>query len=227
MEHQHSEEDLKNIAKQLSHPEGEQGIKTGEAMNINNIGMIHSAIDNLNLEFNDYVLEIGPGNGSHLEYFLSRNQNLVYFGVDISKTMIEQANKVNSKFVGRGGSALFHLVDGSILPFITEQFDRIFTVNTIYFWKNPETYLKEIKRVLKSEGQLVLAFADKNFMEKLPFTKYGFTLYEPEELKMLLSSAGFDVQEVIKKTEQINSNADFMVERDYYVISARKRARIL
>ncbi|RDC56787.1 class I SAM-dependent methyltransferase [Pedobacter chinensis] len=223
MEHQHSEEDLKNIAKQLSHPEGEHGIKTGEAMNINNSGMIHSAIDNLNLQFNDYVLEIGPGNGAHLEYFLGKEKNLIYFGVDISKTMIEQANKLNSKFVGRGGSALFHLVDGSILPFITEQFDKIFTVNTIYFWKNPLEYLQEIKRVLKPKGTFVLCFADKSFMEKLPFTKYGFTLYEPEELKMLLSSAGFDVQEVIKKTEQINSNADFRVERDYYVISASSK----
>ena len=219
MENQHTEEELKNIAKQLSCPEGQHGIKTGEMMNANNIGMTYSAIDALDLQFNVYVLEIGPGNGSHVEYFLSKEKDLVYIGIDISETMIAEATKINQKLIDNS-LVYFHQVDGKTIPLITGQFDKIFTVNTVYFWENPLEYLSEIKRVLSNNGLFVLCFADKQFMQKLPFTSYGFKLYNLEDVEDLLRAAGFTIKNTIKKTEQIKSNAGTVVERPYYVVVA-------
>ena len=71
-----------------------------------------------------------------------------------------------------------------------------------------------------SQGKFVLCFADKTFMENLPFTKYGFTLYEIEAVIDLLKNAGFSNGTFEKKTEQIKSNVGLMVERDYYVVIA-------
>lgn len=219
MENQHTEEELKNIAQQLACPEGEQGIKTGEMMHVNNIGMTTAAIDAMEFQFNDYILEIGHGNGSHVEQLLSRGKNLIYFGVDISETMIAEARKHNLELI-ENNRAYFHQVDGKIIPFITGQFDMALTVNTIYFWEAPVSYLTEIRRVLSGNATFVLAFADKTFMEKLPFTNYGFKLYDLDEVKQLLTTAGFIVKSTIKKTEQIKSNNGLMVERDYYVVTA-------
>ena len=219
MEHQHSEEELKNIAKQLSCPEGEHGIKTGEMMHASNIGMITSAIEAVHLKRNETVLEIGHGNGGHIAQLLSKAENLKYYGADISETMITEAEKINQDFVDKG-TVRFELTDGATLPFKNNQFDKIFTVNTLYFWSNPSEYLNEIKRTLKPNGIFALCFADKTFMQNLPFTSYGFTLYEVEKVKELLESAGFKIKNILKKTELIKSKTGEQVEREYYVITS-------
>lgn len=219
MSHQPSEEELKNIAGQLRQPEGEHGIKTGEMMNVSNIGMTNSAIEALTLCDEETVLEIGHGNGGHIANLLSKELDLKYVGADISETIINEVKRINTDFIGQVD---FKLTDGITLPFSDAQFDKIFSVNTIYFWGNPGAYLLEIKRVLKPGGSFVLCFADKCFMEKLPFTKYGFTLYNLDAITDLLAEAGFNNGESIKKTEQIKSSSGFMVERDYYVVSASR-----
>lgn len=221
MENQPTIEDLKAIAKQLSCPEGEHGVKTGEVMNVNNIGMTQAAIDALSLQHHDHILEIGPGNAGHLAYLLKKASNLQYQGADISETILAEARKINEPFI-EAAQAGFELTDGETLPFENESFEKIFTVNTLYFWKNTDDYLQEIKRVLKPDGLFVLCFADKTFMEKLPFTPYGFQLYNLSEAESLLVRNGFNVIKKITNTEEINSNAGFKVTRDYHVIIAKQ-----
>ncbi|NII84368.1 MULTISPECIES: class I SAM-dependent methyltransferase [unclassified Pedobacter] len=219
MEHQLSEEDLKNIAKQLACPEGEHGIKTGEMMHANNIGMTTSAIEALNLQNNETVLEIGHGNGGHIAQLLLKAENLAYFGADISATIIAEAEKINQDFITKG-KVHFQLTDGVTLPFDDDRFDKVFTVNTIYFWTNPSEYLSEIKRILRPDGTLAICFADKTFMQNLPFTPYGFTLYEVETVKELLEKAGVTIKNTLKKLEQVQSKTGERVEREYYVVTA-------
>ncbi|WP_316845328.1 class I SAM-dependent methyltransferase [Pedobacter psychrodurus] len=219
MEHQHTEEDLKNIAKQLSCPEGEHGVKTGEMMHASNIGMTSAAIDALNLQDNDTVLEIGHGNGGHIAQLLSKAKNLRYFGADISETIIAEAEKINADLLNKG-QVHFQLTNGIHLPFADEQFDKAFTVNTIYFWENPLKYLKEIRNILKPAGIFTVCFADKSFMQNLPFTPYGFTLYEVEKVIELLQEAGFTIKDFVKKLEQVQSKTGEQIERPYYVVTA-------
>ena len=219
MEHQHSEEELKNIAKQLSCPEGEHGIKTGEMMHASNIGMTTSAIEALDLKSDENVLEIGHANGGHIAQLLSKAENLTYYGADTSETMITEAEKINQDFIDKG-TVHFELTDGARLPFESNQFDKIFTVNTLYFWSNPSEYLNEIKRILKPNGIFALCFADKTFMQNLPFISYGFTLYEVEKVTQLLEEAGFTIKNTAKKLEQVQSKTNEKIEREYYIVTA-------
>jgi len=219
MEHQHTEEDLKNIAKQLSCPAGEHGIKTGEMMHASNLGMISSAIDALNLQNNDSILEIGHGNGGHIAQLLSKAENLRYFGADISATMIAEAKKINAELLNKG-QIHFQLTNGIHLPFADEQFDKAFTVNTIYFWENPLEYLKEIRNILTPAGIFSLGFADKTFMQNLPFTAYGFTLYDVETVTELFEKAGFAIKNTLNKIEQIQSKTGEQMERAYHIVVA-------
>ncbi len=219
MEHQHTEKDLKDIARQLACPEGEHGIKTGEMMHASNIGMTSAAIDALNLQNDAIILEIGHGNGAHIEYLLKQANDIRYFGADISETMIAAAKRINTAFI-EAGKVSFQLTNGQTLPYDNASFDGIFTVNTIYFWQNPNAYLLEIKRVLKPGGKLVFCFADKTFMEKLPFTPYGFTLYEVEKVQQLLVDSGFTLKNTTKNLEQVQSKTGEKVEREYYVVVA-------
>ncbi|WP_316735632.1 class I SAM-dependent methyltransferase [Pedobacter aquatilis] len=219
MENQIPEEHLKEIARQLSCPDGEYGIKTGEMMNISNIGMTTTAIEALDLKPKDIVLELGHGNAAHVAALLNKANYVTYFGADISKTIIIEAEKLNAEFIAETRASFF-LTNGEVLPFEDEFFDKIFTVNTIYFWQNPTQYLAEIKRVLKPKGSFIIAFADKTFMETLPFTKFGFNLYDEQKVLTVLEISGFKIVKSELKNEQIQSNAGFKVSRDYYVVSA-------
>ncbi|QPH38070.1 class I SAM-dependent methyltransferase [Pedobacter endophyticus] len=219
MESKLTEKDFNRIAEQLACPSGEHGLKIGKMMHASNAGMTHAAIDALNIQKNEAVLEIGHGNGGHINYLLEKNENIAYFGADISSTIINEAKKVNEGALAHG-RIHFELTDGTTLPFTDEKFDKVFTVNTIYFWNDPMGYLTEIKRVMRSNGLLVIAFADRGFMEKLPFTKYGFTLYNLEEVIHLIAVAGFKNVKAIAKRERIADDKGIEVERSYYLVEA-------
>ena len=51
--------------------------------------------------------------------------------------------------------------------------------------------LRDIRRTLCAEGRLVVTFNPPATAGKLPYTRHGFTLYEPEQVQALLVGAGF------------------------------------
>ena len=107
-------------------------------------------------------------------------------------------------------------------PFAQNTFNKILTVNTIYFWENPEEFIKEIYRILKPGGLLAISFADKDFMESLPFTAYGFDLYSKERIYTLAEIAGFKIKDLTSSTDKIRSKTGDEVKRLFYVASLEK-----
>ena len=216
------EEQFKEIASQLSCPAGEAGLRTAENMALHNNNMIATAIDGLDLQKGDAVLEIGPGSGTHLEQLFERAENLIYSGVDISELMVTEAAKNNAVLV-ESGAASFYLSNGEHLDFESDAFDKIFTVNTLYFWADPVAFTREILRVLKPGGIFCLCFAPKEFMSKLPFTGYIFKLYSMEEAETILADAGFTIKGSKQHTEVVKTFSGESMERDFIVISCTKK----
>ena len=221
MKKEWSEEELKEVARQLGNPDGANGVKTGERMNLSNANMINRGVESLDIKTGETVLEIGPGNGSHVSSIMDVADRVTYHGIDISETMILEANKLNEGLV-INGQVIFALSDGNKLDFQDVFFDKIFTVNTVYFWRDPVAYAKEIFRVLKPGGVFGLVFSDKSFMEQLPFTKFGFQLYDKNLAKKLLQQAGFSVNETIEETETTQSNLGEFVDRPIVIMLATK-----
>lgn len=221
MENKWNEDELKAVGSQLSSPKGEEGKKTGERMAVSNENMIKRTIDAMKLANKQEVLEIGPGNGSHLALLMAQAKGLHYTGIDISDTMIEEASRINQEFVA-AGQAIFSLSDGVHIDFPPHTFHKIFTVNTLYFWKDPKAYATEIYKALKPGGFFCIGFADKTFMEQLPFTKWDFELYNTQMVRDLLEEVGFDVIKVWEEKEQITNNIGMDVKRDIIVITAGK-----
>jgi SAM-dependent methyltransferase len=214
--------DFKEIAAQLRNPQGENGIKTAQRMSENNNNMIKRCIDHLPLKEGDRVLEVGPGGGSHLPYLISKAGNLDYQGLDISETMVHMATEENRELV-TSGKVTFQQVpikDGYVtIPFADNSFDSIFTVNTIYFWDNAAAQAKELRRVLKPEGTLSVCFATADFMSTLPFTQYGFDLYDTGKAEKLFTDAGFTACHPVHEKEEIMSNTGESVERDFVILN--------
>ncbi len=217
MEKEWSADDLKEIASQLGNPRGENGIKTADRMADNNANMTTRTIEMLDIQGTDRILEIGHGNASHLPQVLDNMADARYYGIDISATMIEEATRLNGAFV-ETGRASFTLSDGRFIPFDDAFFDKIFTVNTLYFWQEPQKFANEIFRVLKPGGLLVLTITDKSFMEKLPFTQYGFHLYDRPSAEKVVTGAGFGIAGVIEEIDVTTGMMGRLVERDIIII---------
>lgn len=216
-----SEQELKELASQLSHPKGENGIATAKSMNVANDNMIRNVINQIDIFDDINILEIGPGNGLHIKYLFEKNPNIKYTGLDISELMVKEATELNSEFANKE-KAVFELTDGEIIEKQDDSINAIFTVNTLYFWKNPKEYLQELFRVLKIDGQLILGFIPKSTMEKIPFSKYGFELYENESVQNLLEEIGFKIDKIISKTEEVLSNTGDKKIRTFTIIKALK-----
>lgn len=195
-----NEEQLKEIAAQLRQPHGEMAHEVSSRMNKGNQHMNLFAIQTLNPQQGDAILEIGMGNGFFVKDILSTNPSIQYTGCDFSEAMVAEATALNAPYIN-SSQALFHLASADNLPFTTESFDKIFTVNTIYFWDNPTTVLDEMKRVLKPDGQLLIALRSKSVMEVYPFTQYGFIMYNADDLNTLLSENGLKITQILEEYE--------------------------
>lgn len=214
------QKDLKILAQNLANPQGEKGVEIGEMMNATNIGMTQESIKTLLIEDDEHILEIGHGNAGHLKSILNKAKDLTYTGIDISERMRKEAQNLNEEFKDQ---ADFILYEGRKLPFEDEVFDKIFTVNTVYFWDNPVEFLNEIYRVLKNTGTFVLTFAQRDFMEKLPFTKFNFKLYNNDEMEELISESRFKRMKISEKEEEIKSKTgDELIKRNYTVLTIKK-----
>ena len=194
------EDKLIQIATQLRKPEGADGIKTGESMNQGNKFMNLQTIDIVNPSANDRILEIGMGNGWFVREILLRHPTIHYTGFDYSPTMVQEAERINAEWVEQE-RAQFVLGDVSSIPFPDKSFSKIFTVNTIYFWKDTPFVLKEFRRMLKPGGSVIISIRPKRQMKNYPFTKYGFTMYSKSELKEMLIANGFGMRKAQENYE--------------------------
>ncbi|WP_114820601.1 class I SAM-dependent methyltransferase [Chryseobacterium sp. KLBC 52] len=213
-------DELKILAQNLANPQGEKGIEIGEMMNATNISMTLESIKTLVIDDEQQILEIGHGNAAHLKSLMSLAKNLRYTGIDISETMHNEAKRLNKEFESE---ADFVLYEGKRLPFRDRSFDKIFTVNTVYFWENPVEFLNEIYRVLKDDGTFVLTFGQREFMEKLPFTEYDFTLYSNSEMEELVSKSQFKRMKTSEREEEIKSKTgNETIRRIYTILTIKK-----
>lgn len=211
------EEQLKSIASQLSHPVGEDGIQTAEMMHSSNIGMTRNTIKALEIVPNDGILELGHGNGQHITEILNEQEAVSYYGLEISELMNKEASRFNAN-----EKVAFMLYDGENIPYEDDYFHKIMTVNTLYFWKEPTHLLSEIYRVLKPGGKFSCAFAEKDFMEQLPFTKFIFNLYDRVKAEKLFQSAPFKSTQFKEHIEQIAGKDGQFIERNYTVAILEK-----
>ncbi|MCL2848154.1 MAG: methyltransferase domain-containing protein [Firmicutes bacterium] len=140
---------------------------------------------------NSEILDIGFGNGYLIKHLVKKTNATIY-GVDISKDMVKLATKRNKKAVKNNKVML---TTGSVdnIPF-DKQFDFIYSVNTVYFWKNLADGLLAIKNKLKNNGSFMNVLYTKEFLDKLSYTQYGFTKYTPNELLKAYKDVGFNAE---------------------------------
>ncbi len=216
-----SEEELQHMAAQLRQPAGEAGIKIGEWMNSGNLQMNQDTLKVLNPQNGEHILEIGMGNGFFVKEILQNKALTHYSGCDLSEEMVLQAKKLNQSFVD-SEQAQFIQGNAAQLPFAENSFDKIFTVNTIYFWDNEKAVLDELKRVLKPGGSLLIALRPKHQMQQYPFIKYGFNTFSKEDLSALLTENGWKLLKLYENKENDFELNGTVIKMENLIVVAEK-----
>src|SRR6202051_582931 len=147
------------------------------------------AVDALNLEPRESVLELGFGPGWGLRNIAERTRGARVYGVDQSARMLEQAKRMNEVAVSSGRMVL---VQGpfSPLPWIDEMFDKVLLVNVLYFFDSDGRDMSEVYRVLRSGGRLAIYVTSRETMRKWPFAATGtHRTFDAHDLAELLGQA--------------------------------------
>lgn len=115
------------------------------------------AVEVLDIEPDDVLLEIGCGAGIAVQMICERLTTGKIIAVDQSQAMIAAARKRNSAGLA-AGKADFQCVSLSQVAVEDLRFDKIFAVNVNVFWQKPEKELAVITRLLKPGGRAYFFF---------------------------------------------------------------------
>jgi SAM-dependent methyltransferase len=213
---------LREIANQLRQPTGEKGYEMGEMMAVTNAAMIQDCFQNIAFTNKRTIVEIGHGNGTHIDNWLQGNSSINYIGMEKSALMYAEAQSKNAKWVNTK-RASFHLLDTFQLPIANDSVDAILTINTLYFWEEPQDMFQELARVLRTGGQLNITFADKSFMQRLPFTAELFKLYDRHLFEQLVRASPFYLHNIHQRYDTVVSNMGEPEERIFYTAVLHKK----
>ncbi|PFG05366.1 class I SAM-dependent methyltransferase [Bacillus sp. es.034] len=144
---------------QYSRPAGVLGWFIGEKMIRQHKPETLWSIENLNLQKNERILEIGCGAGFALKQIVSLSGGHNVTGLDLSETLLQSAAVRNKKAISQKQMALVH---GSVeeMPFPDEEFTAVFSIHSVYFWEDLFKSLQEIERVLAPEGTVLITLCD-------------------------------------------------------------------
>jgi len=203
---------IKYVGNNFGNPNGIGGKITTKIMNIINQNQYKVILENIKLEQNNNVLDIGFGNGYLINKLLRKNIPLNIYGIEISNDMLNSVSQKNRQIIGEGRLKL-SLEDISKTSFEDNTFDKIYTINSIYFWDKLEKCFSEIRRILKPNGIFFNVIYTKEYLDKIRYTRYGFKKYTVGELKNITEENRMKIIEIIKIREN----------KSYCLISENKK----
>ena len=101
----------------------------------------------------DLILDYGCGPGT-FSIKLSKLTNKNVHSVDISKQFLEECEKSKKKY--NSDNIKTQLIEGNKLPFNNDYFDKVLLFDVIHHLEEPEIALREIYRVLKKNGKIII-----------------------------------------------------------------------
>jgi ubiquinone/menaquinone biosynthesis C-methylase UbiE len=153
-----------------------------------------------NVKNGESILDVGSGTGGIIPYLLDvSGPNGMIHAIDYAKEMV---NIARQKF-SHENRVTFHVCFVEALPFEDYFFDRVICFGALPHFEDKAIALREMNRVLKSQGSLIIAHAlsseeIKNHHRKAEPVKYDCLPDEPE-MRLLMHNAGFSIIRLIDR----------------------------
>ena len=183
---------------QFQRPTGHRGKIIATMMNRGHKELTTWGLTHITIQPNYVVLDVGCGGGKTVNRLTQMATKGKVYGIDHSADMVEYAKKLNKKFV-KENKVEIHEASVDKTKFPNSTFDLVAAVETYYFWPNLPGAFKEINRILKPKGRLLMV----NEMVKDGFydvenasliEKVNVKLFSLDKIRSLLEAAGFSVE---------------------------------
>jgi len=160
-------------------------------------------LKHVNIKDDFVILDVGCGGGKTISRLARRTSEGKVYGLDQSADMVDYSRQTNRKFISKNR---VEIAEGPIekMGFKDEFFDLVTAVETYYFWPNLENAFREIKRILKKGGYLLIisemikdgAYEVENAEI---IAKTQVRLVPLQEMQRLLRAAGYSTVKVYRK----------------------------
>ena len=188
---------VKSFFSQCARPEGFLGRVMLRFMNFGHAPLTNWGLSLVEIHDGWSMLDIGCGGGATLKRLLKRSKGAQVYGIDISAESVAKAKKVNAGVLDKQ----VFVIRGSAekLPYEDNKFDLVTAVETVYFWPDLPSCLKEVRRVVKPGGRFAIMVEVLESDSVWTDVVDGMTAYSPEQLKEMLEGAGFVKTELHRK----------------------------
>jgi ubiquinone/menaquinone biosynthesis C-methylase UbiE len=131
-------------------------------MNMSHSRLTDWGLKHVQIEEGFTILDVGCGGGRTIEKLAALATKGVVYGVDYAKGSVAASRARNAALI-QAGRVEIRQASVSQLPFPENQFDLVTAVETQYYWADLVKDMREILRVLKPGGTLlVIAESYKN-----------------------------------------------------------------
>jgi SAM-dependent methyltransferase len=141
------------------------------------------------------IVELGFGPGRAIGRLVAAGTTVV--GVDVAPRMVRAAGRRNRRAT-RSGAVRLCVGDGTRLPVDDATIDAVLSVHTLYFWSDHAAVARELVRVLRPGGRLVLGIRDPYRPLPTRLDPDVYTTLSDDELNELLHAAGFATVDIIR-----------------------------
>ena len=190
------------MTNQVRKPSGRMGRAVVTRMNFSHAALTDWGLEHVRIEPSFTILDVGCGGGRTIRQMAARATAGRVLGVDYSEASVEASREANRDAVADGR---VEVQQGSVsrLPFADAMFDLVTAVETHYYWPDLANDAREILRVLKPGGTLlVIAEAYKGrygWLFQLAMLPMRARLMSADEHRAWLETAGFTGVEVSEK----------------------------
>jgi SAM-dependent methyltransferase len=180
---------------QCKKPRGRFGRCLASGMNFGHSGLTRWGLGFIDILSNIDALDIGCGGGRTVERLAGIATDGKVVGIDYSPDAVAVARKINRALICEGRVEIFQEAVSS-MRFSNGAFDLITAFETHYFWPDFRNDLKEVHRVTKHNGQLLIVGAANKIKKyrrrnQRIVNAIGMTNLSIEELREVLEGVGY------------------------------------